>query len=155
MIHSRPKPSTFIALGLIVLVQIFGLVYILNHFSTKRTFGLVIYLIATVILTLVIVLLLVKMMAAYKFITIGKDSIITRLPLRGKTTTYSLAEVLVWEEETVITNKREFKQLTIVFEDKTSFTISNHEHLNYEEFTKHLSKKLPKKRVIAGKNPKT
>ena len=94
-------------------------------------------------------------MAAYKFITIGKDSIITRLPLRGKTTTYSLAEVLVWEEETVITNKREFKQLTIVFEDKTSFTISNHEHLNYEEFTKHLSKKLPKKRVIAGKNPKT
>lgn len=153
MIYSRPKTSTFLALGLIVIVQIFGLVYILNHFATKRTFGLVIYLIATVILTLVIVLLLVKMMAAYKFISIGKDQIITRLPLRGKTATYSFAQVLVWEEETVITNKREFKQLTIVFEDKTSFTISNHEHLHYEEFSKYLYKKLPKKKIAAGKKP--
>ena len=151
MIHSRPKPSTFIALGLIVLVQIFGLVYILNHFATKRSFGLPIYLSGTAILTLVIVLLLVKMMAAYKFIAIGKDQIITRLPLRGKTTTYSLSEVMLWEEENVITNKREFKQLTIVFEDKSSFSISNHEHLNYEEFVKSLNKKLPKKKITAGK----
>jgi len=155
MIYSRPKASTFFALGLIVLVQVFGLVYILNHFAAKRTFSIVIYLTATVILTLVIVLLMVKMMAAYKFIAIGKDQIITRLPLRGKTTTYALSEVLVWEEETVITNKREFKQLTIVFEDKSSFTISNHEHLNYEEFTKYLKKMLPKKKIPAGKNPKT
>jgi hypothetical protein len=151
MIHSRPKPSTFFALGLIVVVQIFGLIYILNHFATKRTFALAIYLIATVILTLVIVLLLVKMMAAYKFISIGNDNIITKIPLQGKVKTYPLKQVLVWEEESVITNKKEFKQLTIVFEDKSSFTISNHEHLNYEEFSKYLHKKLPKKKIAERK----
>jgi len=155
MIHSKPKPSTFFALGLIVLVQFFGLVYILNHFATERTFGVFIYLMATVILTLIIVLLTVKMMAAYKFITIGNDQIITKLPLRGKTNKYALSEVLVWDEETVITNKREFKQLTIVFEDRSSFTISNHEHINYEEFIKYLNKRLPKKKIPVRKNLKT
>jgi len=153
MIHCRPKPGTYFALGLIVLAQIFGLVYILNHFATKRTYPTFIYLALTVFLTLLIVLLLVKMMAGFKIISFGKDQIITKLPLRGKTTTYNLPQVLVWEEESIISNKREFKQLTLVFEDKSSFTISNHEHLNYEKFSNYLHKKLPKKKIAARKKP--
>jgi hypothetical protein len=154
MIQSRPKPSTFFALGIIVLAQIGGLIYILNHFATKRTFSVIIYLIVTVFLTLIIVLLLVKMMAAYKFIAIGNEKIITKNPLHGRKSTYSFAQVVVWEEESVVTNKREFKQLTIVFDDKSSFTISNHEHLNFDEFSKYLHKKLIKKKIIPGKKPK-
>ena len=153
MIHCRPKPSTYFALGLIVLVQIFGLVYTLNHFATKRTYPTFIYLGLTVLLTLVILLLLVKMMAGFKTISFGKDQIITKLPLRGKTTAYSLSRVLAWEEESVITNKREFKQLTLVFEDKNSFTLSNHEHLNYNEFSIYLHKKLLKKKTKGRKTP--
>jgi hypothetical protein len=54
MIHSRPKTKTYIALGLIVLILISGLIYILNHFATQRSFGIAFYLIASVLLTLVI-----------------------------------------------------------------------------------------------------
>jgi hypothetical protein len=153
MIECRPKPSTYFALGLIVISQVFGLVYILNHFATKRTYPTFIYLALTVFLTLLIVLLLVKMMAGFKIIAFGKDQIITKLPLRGKTMTYSLPQVLAWEEESVTTNKREFKQLTLVFEDKSSFTLSNHEHLNYTELSKYLHKKIPKKKVFESKKP--
>jgi hypothetical protein len=147
MIYSRPKTKTYIALGLIVLILISGLIYILNHFATQRSFGIAFYLIASVLLTLVILLLLVKMMAAYKFISIGKDKITIRLPLKGKNISYELDQVMLWDEEKIISNKREFKQLTIVFEDKDSFTLSNHEHLNYDDFVSYLGKKIPKKNV--------
>lgn len=147
MIESKPKNSTYLALGLIVVILIGGLIYTLNHFATQRTFGIVVYLIVTVLLTLVVLLLLVKMMAAYKFISFGKGQIITRFPLRGITKKYNLNQVLVWEEELIVTNKREFKQLTVVFDDKTSFSISNHEHINYKEFSMFLQKRLPSKKV--------
>lgn len=154
MIRCRPKTNTYVALILVLVVLVGGLIYILNHFATQRTFGLAFYLIAAVILTFVIIMLLVKMMAGYKFIAAGKDRIITQVPLKGLTKAYELNEVMVWDEETVLSNKREFKQLTIAFVDQLSFSISNHEHVNYEEFVKYLHKKLPNKKVSALKKSK-
>jgi hypothetical protein len=154
MIQCRPKTKTYFALSLVLLVLISGLVYILNHFAVQRTFGLVFYLIAAVILTFVIIMLLVKMMAAYKFISAGKEKITTRLPLKGITRSYNLDEVMVWDEEKIFANKREFKQLTIAFNDQQSFTLSNHEHINYDDFSKYLKKKIPQKNVDAIKKAK-
>jgi hypothetical protein len=153
MIHCRPKTKTYLALGLIVVILISGLLYILKHFTNQRSFGIAFYLIASVLLTLVILLLLVKMMASYKFISIGKEKITIKLPLRGKRISYRLDQVMLWDEEKVISNKREFKQITLVFEDKDSFTMTNHEHVNYDEFTGYLSKKIPKKNLNKIKKP--
>lgn len=155
MIHCKPRTNTYLALGLVLLILISGLVYILNHFASQRTFGITFYMIASVMLTLVILLILIKMMAAFKFISAGKEKIITSLPLRGKTTSYDLNQVMVWDEEKMISNKREFKQLTIAFDDNTSFTISNHEHVNYDDFVQYLQKKVPKKKVSALKKIKS
>ncbi|WP_291782863.1 hypothetical protein [Cecembia sp.] len=155
MIQCKPKVNTYFALTLVLIVLISGLVYILNHFAVQRTFGLVFYLIAAVILTFVIIMLLVKMMAAYKFISAGKERIITRLPLKGITKSYKLDEVMVWEEEKIISNKREFRQLTIAFNDQQSFTISNHEHINYDDFSQYLQKKVPGKNVKSLKKAKS
>jgi uncharacterized integral membrane protein len=147
MIHCKPKPNTYFALSLVLLILISGLIYILNEFATTRSFGLFFYLFSAPLITVVILMLLVKMMAGFKFISAGKDKIITRLPLRGQTKTYQIDEVLAWEEEKVIANKKEFKQLTVAFADKNSFSMSNHEHQNYEEFVSYLSKKAGKKKV--------
>ena len=155
MIHCKPKTNTYLALGLVLLILMSGLAYILNHFAMQRTFGMAFYLISSVILTLVILLLLIKMMAAFKFILAGKEKIITSLPLRGKRTSYELDQVMVWDEEKMISNKREFKQLTVAFDDNTSFTISNHEHVNYDEFVQYLQKKVPRKKVSALKKIKS
>ncbi len=147
MIACKPKLSTYFSLSLVLLILISGLIYILHDFAGTRSFGLVFYLISASLLTLVILMLLVKMMIGYKFITAGKDMITTRLPLHGRKKTYSLNQILAWEEDKVLANKKEFRQLTIVFDDQTSFAISNHEHENYLEFFDFIQKKLPKKKI--------
>lgn len=146
MVHCKPKTSTYIALSLILLALLAGLVSTLGHFSSQRTYPIWLYLSVTVLLTVVILMLLVKMMAGFKTISAGDGKIVTMLPLRNQTKVYPLAEVIAWDEEKVVANKREFRQLTIVFSDKNSFTISNHEHVNYDDFFKYLIKKLPNKR---------
>ncbi|TNF44051.1 MAG: hypothetical protein EP311_01915, partial [Cytophagales bacterium] len=92
----------------------------MRDFSYKGSFPLWFYLVACSLITLVILMLLVKMMAGWRFITAGKDHIVIRLPLRGSTKAYPVSEILAWEEETIIANKREFKQVTIAFQDHQS-----------------------------------
>lgn len=142
MITCKPKTNTYIALGSVLGLLVIGLIATLTHFANVRTFALWFYLFSTTVLTIVILLLLVKMMAGYKFISAGKEKITLRFPLRRITKTYDLAQVKVWEEEKVIANKKEFRQLTVVFEDQSSFTISNHEHENYAGMLNYFNKKL-------------
>ena len=94
-----------------------------------------------------ILMLLVKMLAGFRFITAGRDQIIVKLPLRGFQKAYPIAEILAWEEEVVIANKKEFKQLTIAFSDQQSISVSNHEHHAYPDLVNYLVKKAPKKKV--------
>ncbi|WP_158861073.1 hypothetical protein [Lunatibacter salilacus] len=147
MIQSKPKTNTYITLSLVVVILMIGLGYLLADFYRGGSYSLLFYLICCTILTLAILLILVKMMAGYKFIAAGNDRIDIRIPLKGLKKSYSLNQVLGWQEEKVIANKREFKQLSLLFDDKTSFSISNHEHLSYVELIKYLSKKIPKKRL--------
>lgn len=147
MIVIKPKGSTYFSLGLIVLVLIAGLIMILRDFAYKGSFGLWFYLVSATIITLVLLMLLVKMMAGFRFITAGKDHIVLKLPLRSFQKAYPISEILAWEEEIVIANKKEFRQLTVAFSDQQSFSVSNHEHNSYTELVKYLRKKAPKKEV--------
>lgn len=102
-------------------------------------------------ITVVVVMLLVKMIAGWRFISAGKEHIVIKLPLRRSTKVFPLDEILAWEEETVLANKREFRQLTIVFQDKQSISISNHEHEAYSEFVNYLKKKAQKQQIKTKK----
>ena len=96
-------------------------------------------------------MLLVKMMAGWRFISAGKEHIVIKLPLRGNTKAYPVSEILAWEEEVVTANKREFRQVTIAFQDKQSISISNHEHEAYTEFVNYLKKKAQKQQIKTKK----
>ncbi|EON77600.1 hypothetical protein ADIS_1819 [Lunatimonas lonarensis] len=147
MIHCRPKTKTYISLILIVLVLIAGLVYLLFDFSRHQTYGLWFYLIACPLLTVVLLLLLVKMMAGFKFISAGNNELVVRIPLKSLRASYPISAILGWQEEVIKANKREFKHLNILLDRNNSFSISNHEHEKYEELAKYLQKKVPKKRI--------
>ncbi|MDX5340049.1 MAG: hypothetical protein LPK25_13565 [Cyclobacteriaceae bacterium] len=147
MVVIKPKISTYVSLSLVLLVLIAGLVLLLRDFSYKGTFPLWFYLVACTIVTLVLLMLLVKMMAGWRFITAGKDHILIRLPLRGMTKAYPVSEIMLWEEETITANKREFKQVTVAFQDHQSISVSNHEHEAYGELVNYLKKKAPKQMV--------
>ncbi|GMQ29387.1 hypothetical protein [Algoriphagus confluentis] len=147
MVSIKPKISTYISLSMVLLVLVAGLVLILRDFSYKGTFPLWFYLVACSLITLVILMLLVKMMAGWRFITAGKDQIVIRLPLRGSTKAYPVSEILAWEEETILANKREFKQVTIAFQDHQSISVSNHEHEAYTDLVSYLKKKAQKQMI--------
>jgi hypothetical protein len=147
MVIIKPKVSTYISLSIVVLVLTTGLVMLLRDFTYKGSFGLWFYLVACSLITLVMLMLLVKMMAGWRFISAGKEQITIRLPLRGMTKDYPVTQILAWEEETVLANKREFKQVTIAFTDKNSISVSNHEHEAYTELVNYLKKKAAKQRI--------
>jgi len=152
MILLKPKLSTYISLSAVLLILLGGLVLMLRDFAYKGSFALWFYLVACSIITLVILMLLVKMMAGWRFISVGKDHIVIKLPLRGSTKAYPVTEILAWEEETVLANKREFKQVTVAFQDQNSISVSNHEHESYTEFINYLKKKAPKQLVKPKKS---
>lgn len=147
MIRCKPKRSTYISLGIVVVILITGLIYFLNDFYTGQSFGLLFYLISCTLITVVLLMLLVKMMAGYRFISAGKGRIDIQLPLKALKKTYQLGQVKVWQEEVIMANKKEFRQVTIVFDDNTSFSLSNHEHTSYKELLKYLQMKLAKKKT--------
>jgi hypothetical protein len=147
MLVIKPKVSTYISLSLIALVLLLGLVLILNDFANKGSFVLWFYLASASLITLVLVLLLVKMMAGYRFVLAGKDQIIVKLPLRSYQKAYPVTEILAWEEEKIVANKREFRQVTIAFADRQSISVSNHEHEAYSELISYLNKKAAKQRI--------
>lgn len=147
MVTCKPKRNTYLSLSLIVLALIAGLTFLLNDFYRNREFPLLFYLAGTSILTVVILLLLVKMMASYKFLAAGKGRISLWMPLKRWRKTYALEEIVAWQEEEVKANQRVFKQLILVFSDKYSFSVSNHEHHGYDELRKYLARKVAKKQV--------
>ncbi|MFC3881902.1 hypothetical protein ACFOSV_17030 [Algoriphagus namhaensis] len=151
MVLIKPKISTYFSLSLIVVFLIAGLVFILRDFAYKGSYGLWFYLVSCTLITLVLLMLLVKMLAGYRFITAGRDQIIVKLPLRGYRKVYPIQQILAWEEEIIVANKKEFKQLTIAFSDQQSISVSNHEHEAYTSLVDYLKKKAPKKKVKSKK----
>ncbi|SIN84875.1 hypothetical protein SAMN05444394_2357 [Algoriphagus halophilus] len=151
MILIKPKLSTYFSLGLVVLILIAGLVFILRDFAYVGSFGLWFYLIACPLITLVILMILVKLLAGYRFIAAGKDQIVVRMPLKSYQKVYPVTEILAWDEEKIMANKKEFKQLTVAFKDQQSISISNHEHESYDQLIKYLLKKAGKQKVKSKK----
>lgn len=147
MVVIKPKISTYISLSLILIVLLGGLILLLRDFATKGSFALWFYLVSCSLITLVMLILLVKMMAGWRFITAGKDHIIVKLPLKGMSKAYPVNEIMLWEEEIILANKKEFKQVTIAFMDKNSISVSNHEHESYAELVNYLKKKAAKQMI--------
>lgn len=147
MVVIKPKISTYISLSLILLVLLVGLILLLRDFAYKGSFALWFYLLACSLITLVMLILLVKMMAGWRFITAGKDHIIVKLPLKGMSKVYPVNEIMLWEEEVILANKKEFKQVTIAFTDKNSISVSNHEHESYSDLVNYLKKKASKQLI--------
>ncbi|WP_111672457.1 hypothetical protein [Algoriphagus litoralis] len=151
MVVIKPKLSTYISLGLILTVLLAGLILLMRDFAYKGSFALWFYLVACSLITLVMLMLLVKMMAGWRFITAGKEHIIIKLPLKGLTKAYPVSEILLWEEEVILANKKEFKQVTIAFTDKNSISVSNHEHESYTDLVNYLKKKAAKQLIKTKK----
>ena len=107
MIACKPKMSTYFSLGVVVALLVAGLIYILNDFANRQSYGLWFYLISCSLITVVLLILLVKMMANYRFITVKRNSLEIRIPLKGLQRNYPLSSVKAWQEEIIMANKKD------------------------------------------------
>ncbi len=145
MIESRPKRNTVFSLTVFTVISGFGSLYFMRQVlaepdGTWRYVALGFLLIATSIL-------IYKLLFNYKIIKISHDIVHVYFPFRLYRSSTPVTEIGAWQETIVNTNKTEFKQLKVVFNNKGYIKLSNQENSNYDKVYKYVKKKATKKEV--------
>ena len=103
--------------------------------------------IALGIVLLVTSILLYKLLFNYKVIKISHDEVNVYYPFRFFKSTQPIKSLGAWQETVITTNKTEFKELKLVFENKGFVKITNQENSDYDKVYKYIKKKAAKKEV--------
>jgi hypothetical protein len=85
-----------------------------------------------------------KTLLGYKVVTISKERINVRFPVRFTEKTYSLKEVKSWKETSIKTFSGPYRELEIHFTPKGKLVLSVQEHTHYPKVVKYLEKKCAK-----------
>lgn len=101
------------------------------------------------VLGLVAVIILWKIVGAYKILSIKKKKIEVRYPFRTGSFASNLNQLINWQETVIKTNNTHFKELKIKFEPDKVVKISFQENTNYDKVVAFLRKNAPKKEVKA------
>lgn len=89
-----------------------------------------------------------KIFIRYKVILAGNNSIEINYPVLRKTEKYTLPSIIAWRENIIKTGKNSvYKQLEILFDNKTRLSIGQKEHTEYPRLVQYLQQKIPKKKT--------
>ncbi|MBB3699033.1 hypothetical protein KMW28_08330 [Flammeovirga yaeyamensis] len=137
-INVYPKTPAFFALGIFVII------------TTTLTIGSVRWMsiagvtwynaISLILFSIITLMMLVRVMFAYKKVTIYRGKITEKFPLRiGSKHEVSLKQqLLVWEETQKLIGKSTFNVLTIYFKATTPIRITDREMTNYAQAKKYF-----------------
>ena len=143
MIVSKPKSKALFAIGVFIVIC-FGLGGYNFMLITNGSTWIFNYIMATVFLVLAHVFMM-RQMFNYKIISIGNDKIQVWYPLRFRTTRVPIKDLVHWEETIIQTKTGIFKQLEIVFPNKT-IKLSLQENSFYKEAVNYFKNKQSNKR---------
>ncbi|HCW06620.1 MAG TPA: hypothetical protein DGG95_04555 [Cytophagales bacterium] len=89
-----------------------------------------------------------KIFIQYRILRLGNNEVRIDFPVLRKQRKYPLNEIQAWKENKVKTGKKsEFKEILVLFADKSKITIGFSEHTEYPKVIQYLTQKVPKKRV--------
>ena len=95
-------------------------------------------------------LVLYRVFIRYKIIRMGNNQIQIDFPVIRQTKKYSLDQIETWCENKVKTGKTsEYKELEILFNDKSKYNVGHREHTEYARMIQYLVQKAPKKRTAS------
>ncbi len=143
MIVSKPKKQALFAIGMFMLICFSLGGYNLSLILQGSTWWFN-YLMAGIFLPVGLVLLL-RQLVNYKVISVGNDKIQVWYPLRFRVLRMPLHQLEYWQETIIQTKTGIFKQLELVFPQKT-VKMSFQENTRYQEVVNYFKKKLAKKR---------
>jgi len=92
-----------------------------------------------------------KIFIRYKVIRAGNNSVEISYPVMRKTEKYPLQTIVAWRENIIKTGKKSvYKQLEILFDNKTRLSIGQKEHTEYTRLVQYLQQKIPKKKTAGA-----
>ena len=146
MLVSKPNIKTLFSL-LVFLAVDFGLLAYL-YLVPLQELGAPFYLqLLMGILGLVALIILWKIVGAYKILSIQKKKIKVRYPLRTGSFESHLNNLVNWQETIIKTNNTQFKELKMKFEPDNVVKISLQENTNYGKVLDFLKRNAPKKEL--------
>jgi hypothetical protein len=150
LIVSRPQTNTLISFALFLIITI--VVTVMNLIVITRGLLTAWYNYAVVIVLVPIGLfVLYRIFIRYKILRLGDNKIQIEYPVLRQLKKYSLDQIVAWRENKVKTSKTsEYKELQILFTDKSKLTIGHKEHTEYHRMIQYLIQKAPKKRDISA-----
>ncbi len=102
-------------------------------------------IILVAVLGLVGILIVYKIVSAYKIITVDKQKIHVKYPLKFSQLKTNLKALEYWQESIIKTNRSTFKEIKMSFEKNKTIKITFQENTNYEKIRAFLQKNAPKK----------
>ncbi|MBL3656622.1 hypothetical protein [Fulvivirga sediminis] len=145
MIVAKPKKGTLFSLGLFIVLAVGLATYITYTMLQGQP---VWYQYALVALLYPIGIgLAIKVVWGYKVITVGKNKISIKYPIRFQTVEYTLKQLISWKEAIVKTGTGTFKEVSIKFDNGKVLNLSYQEHTDYPQVIQYLKKKCPRKAI--------
>ncbi len=144
MLVSKPNLKTLFSLLTFLAVDFILLIYLYQKISNQPDNPFYLQLLIG-ILGLVAIIILWKVMSAYKIISIQKKKIAVKYPLRFGGFQSDLNKLINWQETVIKTNNTLFKELKMKFEPNKVVKISMQENTNYDRVIAFLKKNAPRK----------
>ena len=146
MLVSKPNLKTLFSLLIFLAIDLGLLAYL--YLKPLKQPEVPFYLQLLVgVLGLVALIILWKIIGAYKILSIQKKKIKVRYPFRPGGFETHLNDLVSWQETVIKTNNTHFKELKIKFEANRVIKISLQENTNYYKVIGFLKRNAPKKEL--------
>ncbi|MFQ3215058.1 MAG: hypothetical protein ACJAT1_001035 [Marivirga sp.] len=146
MIKSTPKYQTVFALS-VFLILLFGSFFLLLHSLLNDASYFIIKLILTPLILVIGLLILNKLISGVKIIEAGNNQLNIFHPISRKRILLPLDQIRGWQEEVVKTKNGDFREIKILYSNKSVVKLSNKENTDYDKLLQYLTQKVKRKQV--------
>ncbi len=144
MLVSKPNLKTLSSLMTFLLLNFGIMLYV--YFDSGSLAAMPIYKIILVgLLAIVGILIIIKMVGAYKVVTVDKQKIHVKYPLKFTQLKTNLKALDYWQESIIKTNRSLFKEIKMHFNTNKTIKITYQENTNYDKLRAYLQKHAAKK----------
>lgn len=141
MIHSRPKSTSLVAVGVFLLIVLATDGWLLAGLIRNPSSYFVWKLVLVPTLFVIGITVAVKSYFSASHLSLGKDKLTYHYPFSSPKT-HPVSEISSWHEDVIKRKNSTYRRVSILLVDGKKLTLSNHENSNYDKVVGYLKKKV-------------
>jgi hypothetical protein len=145
MIHSQPKSSLMISIGIFLMGTLAVAIWLLVGLMQNPASYFWVKLILAPSLLVIGITVAAKTYFSALILTVG-DNRLTYRTLIGSEKRHKITAIVHWEEEVVKSKTSEYRRLSMLLDNGKKLQLSNHENSNYKDVINYLKKKVKKRK---------